>query len=144
MRVVSVFFVAIVLAAVCVRANEWEACDVGNTLFAVTGVTTDPPTGPVAGQSFTIVVDGDLSAEITGGTLTMDTKYNGFPLGSQSDDFCTSVQPYQPCPWAPGKQQLRMASSFPSGAPAGSYVITVTAKTDDGKPSMCITGSFKI
>jgi hypothetical protein len=125
--------------------------DCGNdSFFARFDQLTLSPTNIVKNQKATMSAAGILTKPVTSGTYELNVKYAGATLYSHSGDVCSPQKVNLPlnvgtinltglgCPANPGPVAYGLDVVLPSIAPSGAYIISLTAKDQDGANLFCV------
>eukprot|EP01094_Clydonella_sp_ATCC50884_P012546 TRINITY_DN2275_c0_g1_i2.p1 TRINITY_DN2275_c0_g1~~TRINITY_DN2275_c0_g1_i2.p1 ORF type:complete len:115 (+),score=39.35 TRINITY_DN2275_c0_g1_i2:153-497(+) len=84
----------------------------------------------------TMVVNGTLDEEITGGNMTLSLKYGIIPL-INSKTFDTCSLPLD-CPLPQGPASINRTFEIPHGIPAGTYKWTLKMMDQKDEEVMCV------
>ena len=102
---------------------------------------------PAAGTTVKFTVVGSNSADIEGGTYTLDVEFLGIPITNESGDLCdaSSGQLSVDCPVkAAPSTSIEGNFEIPDSAPAGDYAITIAAKDKASKDIFCVEIDFTL
>jgi hypothetical protein len=97
------------------------------------------PTNPVSGDKTELWIAYNLNEELSGGTATYSTTFNGIPFSPTIEDLCTQTS----CPKSAGFYNETSLSDFPSGI-SGKIVNKIQWKDQDEKPVWCAEVTLKV
>jgi len=100
---------------------------------------------PVLPQTdYTLLIDGDLSKEVSGGKSEYDVTYNFIPFGPNVQDLCTELKDTNTtCPLKVGNIGIKSKGTIPTGL---SGTLTIKNQWFDltGARILCMVFSIKI
>jgi len=97
------------------------------------------PTNPVSGDKTELWIAYNLNEELSGGTSTYSTTFNGIPFSPTIEDLCTQTS----CPKSAGFYNETSLSDFPSGV-SGKIAYKIQWKDQDEKPVWCAEVTLKV
>ncbi|KXN69036.1 hypothetical protein CONCODRAFT_8620 [Conidiobolus coronatus NRRL 28638] len=133
--------IATALAQSCspVFQNKVFNCGTPSDLLQVSSVNLAPET-PKRGDTIVLTVNGQLSADITAGSVTYSAEYKGQVVKQVTKDLCESGK----CPFKAGPNTLTKEFAIPAAIPAGDYVINITTKTANGVAVSHLRGNVNL
>ena len=141
MRVLSVVLLLALLVACASAVNvPYKWCGSSSDDATIQSIVSNefPPS---AGDTLTLNVTGNLSKQVTDGTYLIKIVVDGIiPLPSEN----ASISTFRELPWPTGELNFSYSREIPSAAPAGSYVVTISAVDQDYVQIFCISVAFKL
>ena len=125
------------LAIPFVSANVRD-CGKETTLFKITELSQSPIDKIKAGENLTLTLKYEVPYEITAGTVETSVSLNFIPVGSSTEDLCTTVA----CPLESGIHDGSTWASFPSGV-SGTLVSKVNWYDEHHNNLLCIESTIK-
>lgn len=126
------------LLAIPFVSGNIRDCGKESTLFKITELSQSPIDKIIPGQNLTLTLKYDVPHEITAGTVETSVSLNFIPVGSSTEDLCSTIS----CPIESGIHDGSTWTSFPTGI-SGTLVSKVNWYDENKNNLLCIESTIK-